>query len=382
MEDRTPTPGQEGRVLITPENGSPYYAKIEMADNPTQQGTPLTKETLLQDSTEIEIFGNSSNRTVDDAFVGIMGKISLIMENAATMTLTVENQSGVPMPNVHVDGIFDENGDSLSTNESGQISGYVSEGNTIFSVSGYADIVDFSEQFEVVKGQSYSHTIQLTTRNFIKITSSKNIKFSGNVEQVDVTCVGGGGGAIATAANHSANGGAGGYCVVQEDVNFSSNVLYSAIIGSGGTGASFRHSASDGGKTSFLGVSANGGAGGQYDVEAPAIGNGNGAYATKAGFSGYTLHQAGEGTVQGFSSFSDTVLYGGGGLGGWVAEGDGYDVLVEASGAGYGAKVEAGNGTNGFGGGGGASTADMGDSRGGNGGSGCIAIRMHLKSAA
>lgn len=382
MENRIPTPGQEGRVLITPENGSPYYAKIEMADNPTQQGTPLTKETLLQDSTEIEIFGNASNRTVDDAFVGIMGKISLIMENVATMTLTVEDQSGTPMQNVYVDGIFNETGDALSTDQNGQISGYVSEGNTTLSVSGYADIVDFSEQFEVVKGQSYTHTIQLTTRNFIKITSSKNVKFSGNVEQVDVTCVGGGGGAIATVANNSANGGAGGYCVVQEDVNFSPNVLYSAIIGSGGTGASFRHSASGGGQTSFLGISANGGAGGQYDVEAPAIGNGNGAYATKVGFSDYALHPAEEGTVQGFSSFSDTVLYGGGGLGGWVAEGDGYDVLVKAKGAGYGAKVEAGNGTNGYGGGGGASTADTGDSRGGNGGSGCIAIRMHLKSAA
>lgn len=52
MEDRIPTPGQEGRVLITPENGDPsFYAKVEMADNPTNPGTPLNKENLLQDST-------------------------------------------------------------------------------------------------------------------------------------------------------------------------------------------------------------------------------------------------------------------------------------------------------------------------------------------
>ena len=52
MEDRTPTPGQEGRVLITPENGSaPFYAKVTMADNPTNPGTPLNKASLLTDET-------------------------------------------------------------------------------------------------------------------------------------------------------------------------------------------------------------------------------------------------------------------------------------------------------------------------------------------
>ena len=52
MQDRVPNPGQEGRVLITPENGSaPFYATVEMADNPTQAGTPLNKATLLRDAT-------------------------------------------------------------------------------------------------------------------------------------------------------------------------------------------------------------------------------------------------------------------------------------------------------------------------------------------
>lgn len=51
MQDRVPTPGQEGRVLISPENGTtPFYAKISMADNPTQVGTPLNKGSLLRDS--------------------------------------------------------------------------------------------------------------------------------------------------------------------------------------------------------------------------------------------------------------------------------------------------------------------------------------------
>lgn len=66
MQDRTPTPGQEGRVLITPENGSaPFYAKVEMADNPTNPGTPLNKETLLQDSTAA-LYGLDETAVPDD----------------------------------------------------------------------------------------------------------------------------------------------------------------------------------------------------------------------------------------------------------------------------------------------------------------------------
>ena len=50
MLDRIPTPGQEGRVLVTPEDGgAPFYAKIQMADNPTQDGDPFAKFTMLHD---------------------------------------------------------------------------------------------------------------------------------------------------------------------------------------------------------------------------------------------------------------------------------------------------------------------------------------------
>lgn len=68
MQDRVPTPGQEGRVLITPENGSsPFYAKVEMADNPTQPGTPLNKATLLKDATAL-LFGLTTEAVPDDVF--------------------------------------------------------------------------------------------------------------------------------------------------------------------------------------------------------------------------------------------------------------------------------------------------------------------------
>lgn len=72
MQDRVPTPGQEGRVLITPESGNPYYAKIEMADNPTQAGTPLNKSTLLKDATAA-LFG-LPNTAVPDDVLAYLGK--------------------------------------------------------------------------------------------------------------------------------------------------------------------------------------------------------------------------------------------------------------------------------------------------------------------
>lgn len=52
MLDRIPSPGKEGRMLITPEDGSPaFYARVTMADEPLQEGDPLAKATLLTDET-------------------------------------------------------------------------------------------------------------------------------------------------------------------------------------------------------------------------------------------------------------------------------------------------------------------------------------------
>lgn len=94
MDDRTPTPGQEGRVLITPDDGStPFYAKVTMADNPTNPGTPLNKQTFLQDSTEILLFGDADNRTVDDVFQKLSGAAMF-----SSNTGILETILGVPIP--------------------------------------------------------------------------------------------------------------------------------------------------------------------------------------------------------------------------------------------------------------------------------------------
>ena len=64
VENRVPNPGQEGRVLITPESGSPFYATLAMADGATQAGTPWDRNTgnLLQ--ADIRNYPIASGQTV------------------------------------------------------------------------------------------------------------------------------------------------------------------------------------------------------------------------------------------------------------------------------------------------------------------------------
>lgn len=64
MKDRVPT--KPGRVLLTPENGSaPFYAVMTRADEPTQEGDPLNKNTLLKDATAAR-FGLGPNAVPDE----------------------------------------------------------------------------------------------------------------------------------------------------------------------------------------------------------------------------------------------------------------------------------------------------------------------------
>ena len=69
MKDRVPT--KPNRVLITPEDGSaPQYATITRADEPTQEGTPLNKETLLSDEAAASIKRRTGfeTNTISDVF--------------------------------------------------------------------------------------------------------------------------------------------------------------------------------------------------------------------------------------------------------------------------------------------------------------------------
>lgn len=113
VENRVPTPGQEGRVLITPEGGgAPYYATIQMADTPLADGTPWSRQTgrLLQ--ADIRNYPISAGQTiqagdvvdvVNGEIVGnrkqlseySVGDIVQVNENGSPVNYIVVNQ-GIP----------------------------------------------------------------------------------------------------------------------------------------------------------------------------------------------------------------------------------------------------------------------------------------------
>lgn len=123
MQDRTPTQGQEGRVLITPENGSPaYHAKVEMADNPSQAGTPLNKATLLKDATAA-LFGLGTDAVPDDA-LKLLSRFNTGLGNeymwirGVYETADGDNLYGAQLmdPNVHGDMLLISDSVSISAN--------------------------------------------------------------------------------------------------------------------------------------------------------------------------------------------------------------------------------------------------------------------------
>lgn len=381
-----------GRVKLTPVAGQENTFDLVRADQPTDVGTELSKKNLLQDSTEISLFGSAADRTVDDAFAGIAGQLKLIMSDMAAITLTVQATNGKPIPGVLVQGILSENGQAVYTNANGVATGYIGAGSQTIKVSGYADVVDYSEVVSVVKGTTFAKTIKLTTQNFLAITASKSIKFSGNVETIDYSITAGGGGG-GLAQNYGSGGGAGGGTVTKQGVAPQANVLLPAIIGAGGPGGERSGSGTEagpGGESSFMGDTAPGGRpgtrtrGGFGQMGGGSGGSGGDASTDSApGNPGY------DSTAIAYISFTETSNLGGGGGGGPTGrrQSRGLGGTVGGGKSGYVRDQETGDGIGGSGekntgGGGGGAGCWAGERiNGGAGGSGFIGIRMHLKSA-
>ena len=88
MQDRVSA--NPGRVLITPESGDAYYATITRADNPSVEGTPINKNTLLKDATA-SLYGLSNTAVPDEVFSNIK---SLINSLNSSVSQKARIQSG------------------------------------------------------------------------------------------------------------------------------------------------------------------------------------------------------------------------------------------------------------------------------------------------
>lgn len=391
MRDRTPTKALENGALrygVYAEDGSLLrYEYLALEDDPTDPGTELSKLNLLQDSTEVSLFGRAADRTVDEAFSGIAGQLKLIMSDMATIALTILTTNGKPIPDVLVQGILSENGQAVYTNTSGVASGYIGEGQQAVKVSGYADVEDYAETLTVVKGTNISKTWKLTTNNFLSVKSSRPVKFTGNVSTIDYSVTSGGGGGGAGYGYPGGGGGAGGGTITKTGIEISPNTVYPATVGAGGKGGTYLdYDGHPGGQSSFMGDAPTGGNPGLSPVRggsgAPGGIGGSGSQGGGSGGNGGGNSDNGSNgsnaTSTAFTSFTETKSLGGGGAGG---EGKNYSGASATDGIVGGAANTGGGGSGGYGAGK-DKEGDYNDSPGSYGYSGFIGIRMHLKSAA
>lgn len=145
MQDRIPV--NPGRVLITPENGSAsYYATMTRADNPTQEGTPLNKASLLKDATAA-LFGLGADAVPDFVF-SFIGKYNQHWWSRRTTSGWIETKGD------EVSGYLFKMGDSSASLEYAET---ISISNT-----GAIDLVNPS----TVDSSSYNGSLLLKNKYF------------------------------------------------------------------------------------------------------------------------------------------------------------------------------------------------------------------------
>jgi hypothetical protein len=99
--DRIPT--QVGRRKITHSDGTSEYVTVEMADEPSVEGTPLNREALMNvqgfsnEDTTISTSGNVTTVTITHSDGG--KTVTTITKNSSTLTTVVSKYTG-PSGNV------------------------------------------------------------------------------------------------------------------------------------------------------------------------------------------------------------------------------------------------------------------------------------------
>ncbi len=366
-----------------------------------EQVGAFTKEETASDDV-ISLYGLESDDTPNDIFLLLYKKLKMINEGLAEVTIIAKTQSGNPLKGILLPDLKDSDGKDVYTDSSGKATFFAKGGTTAkITFSNYGDIEDFTESFTVNSGEIIAKEITLKVRNFFRVTSTQNVRFTKNTSRVDVSVGGGGGGAgrIGKQSSgdpyRSAGGGGGGYAKSQENVEFVTDTTYTATVGAGG------NVNEKGGTSSFMGVSAQGGEPGQGSFDSSSNveggqGNGNGADGVSTTFSMSVEVPGNAGANTIFNSFESSTPHGGGGGSGSLKRPGRYDSIDGGRGGSPGGgdggdaaqnnERNGKNGTNGTGGGGGSAGIwyDEGSASFGTpgvGGSGVVTMRMHLISA-
>lgn len=219
-------------------------------------GTPLNKATLLPDSV-CDVLGiDRVTSTVAEALLAIPSVLG-----KSLLYVTALHIDGSPYANLKINGITGIAASRCYTDSTGKLALYVSEGTYTLSSGEAGMVVDAdmpTQTVTITAGTARNVTLREVAKSAraLTITSSQNLKFSPNVAEVDVFCVGGGGngarGVSYLDTNYPGGGGGGGYTNTALKVVPVALRTYTATVGAGG-----------GGTTSFLGVTASGGQRGQ-----------------------------------------------------------------------------------------------------------------------
>lgn len=190
MRDRLPAPGKENRVRIRQDNGQVVEGVLEYADDATQDGSAYTKGNVLPDDvcSLLDIDENTSEPK--DAFAKLAlgtGKYGYLV--------TVKTAGGNPVSGVTVSGISLINGGACVTDETGTVLGVTTSSSPSLSVSS-----PFLDQVSIpattVQSTGPITPVELAFAENMSemetITSSKVVKFSPDVAEIDVCAIGAG----------------------------------------------------------------------------------------------------------------------------------------------------------------------------------------------
>ena len=387
MQDRVPL--YPGRVTLTPVAGQENTFDMARADQPTQEGTPINKATLLKDVTA-SILGLPNTAVPDDAFLALTIGIGTY-----GYRVKIQLADGTPVEGATVSGITSLTGSTLVSGADGIVLGKsTSKTVTISCTSPYIDQAAPASQSVTATGTITDVTLTLTSiTDMITVTSSKTTKVSPMAKTMDVTAVGGGGGGGGYNQNSrydgAGAGGGGGYVSTKIGVECVDKLL-KITIGGRGWGSNYADgnvsAGGNGGDTSLQidGVSAltaNGGKGGAGGSSGPtAGGSGNGSGGNGGRYSD-VAQPGGSGSGYIFND-SRLGLAGGGGGGGGFSGNNATDATAKSGGLPYGGKggTQEGtySGTSGIGPGGGGGGAGGSNGNGGAGGSGQMYLRFHF----
>lgn len=265
-----------------------------------------TYDTLYVNTTATRTFVSSSintklgltNGNIDQAIARVVSDL----KNTGLIHIRVTDNSGIPIAGAVITGL--EN--TVTTGENGEVFGKIGNATSMTVTPPYADFLPKTVSLSTYVSSFSIFIVRLdriADNTINRYSSSTTLRFSSNVASVDVCCVGGGGAGCGH-ISYSQNGGGGGGAIVNSyNIAVTPDTDYPLIVGSGGSyersvgtsggsgssgtgdtgsgeGEKPTNAAADGGETSFMGVVAAGGKGGQPTAGgvAGAEGCGNGGY--------------------------------------------------------------------------------------------------------